>query len=70
MVVVCGYHTKKLEDMQKPMVTPWANAPMGRADQVLVKTGAAHRFIVSEILTLPRPDEGAGCLTGHQIING
>ena len=45
--------------------TPWANAPTGRADQVLVKTGAAHRFLVSESLTLPRPGEGAGCLTGH-----
>ena len=45
---------------------PRANAPTGRADRVLVKTGAAHRFLVSENLTLlPRQGEGAGCLTGH-----
>jgi hypothetical protein len=47
---------------------PQSNAPMGRADRVLVKTGAAHRFLVSESLTLPRPGGGAGCLAGHQDI--
>jgi hypothetical protein len=45
---------------------PRANAPMGRADRVLVKTGAAQRFLVSASLTLPRPDVGAGRLTGSQ----
>jgi hypothetical protein len=39
---------------------------MGRADRVLVKTGAAQRFLVSASLTLPRPDVGAGRLTGSQ----
>ena len=52
------------------LLQPRANALTGRADRVLVKTGAAHRFLVSESLTLPRPGERAGCLTGHQVING
>ena len=52
------------------LICPWANAPAARADRVLVKTGAAHRFLVTESLTLPRPGERAGCLTGHQVING
>jgi hypothetical protein len=37
------------------MQHPQAKAPMGRADQVLVKTEAACRFLVSESLTLPCP---------------
>jgi hypothetical protein len=49
---------------------PWANDPMGRADCILVKTGAAHRFLVSESLTLPCPGVGVACLTGKQVING
>jgi hypothetical protein len=36
---------------------------MGRADRVLVKTGAAERFLVSASLTLLRLSE-AGRLTG------
>jgi hypothetical protein len=37
---------------------------MGRADRVLVKTGAVGRFLVSESLTLLRRPEEAGRLTG------
>jgi len=33
---------------------------MGRADRVLVKTGAAHRFLVGESPTLLRQDKGGG----------
>jgi hypothetical protein len=43
---------------------PRANAPTGRADRVLVKTGAAERFLVSASLTLLRLSE-AGRLTGN-----
>ena len=30
---------------------------MGRADCILVKTGAAHRFLITESLTLLLPDD-------------
>ena len=52
---------------------PRANAPTGRADRVLVKTGAAHRFLVSESLTLPRPGERGGVphrTLGHDWMTG
>jgi hypothetical protein len=53
---------------------PRANALTGRADRVLVKTGAAHRFLVSESLTLPRPaGEGGGVphrTLGHDWMTG
>ncbi len=52
---------------------PRANAPMGRADRVLVKTGAAHRFLVSESLTLPCPGERGGVphrTLGHDWMTG
>jgi hypothetical protein len=43
---------------------------MGRADCILVKTGAAHRFLITEISHYFSQMIGAGRLTRHHDTQG